>query len=65
MDFLKKWLKEEVMLFLWGWVVILLVAIFAMLAVVFLPDIAINLAGLFILLLSLPMFFFGLNIESK
>lgn len=57
MDFLKKWLKEEVMLFLWGWVVILLVAIFAMLAVVFLPDIAINLAGLFILFIIIAHVF--------
>ena len=49
MDFLKRWLKEEFILFLWG--VVLLIIIFSMIAVSLFPDIAINLIGLFVLLI--------------
>ncbi len=28
MDFLKRWLKEEFILFLWGWGIVLLIIIF-------------------------------------
>lgn len=49
MDFLKRWLKEEFILFLWGWGIVLLIIIFSMIAVSLFPDIAINLIGLFVL----------------
>ncbi|EPQ4569603.1 hypothetical protein AB9D61_10695, partial [Klebsiella pneumoniae] len=29
MDFLKRWLKEEFILFLWGWGIVLLIIIFS------------------------------------
>ncbi|AWA74575.1 hypothetical protein [Klebsiella pneumoniae] len=51
MDFLKRWLKEEFILFLWGWGIVLLIIIFSMIAVSPFPDIAINLIGLFVLLI--------------
>ena len=51
MDFLKRWLKEEFILFLWGWGIVLLIIIFSMIAVSLFPDIAINLIGLFVLLI--------------
>lgn len=49
MGFLKKWLKEELMLFLWGWGVLFSIVIFSIFAVSFLPNIAVNLIGVFIL----------------
>ena len=49
MDFLKRWLKEEFILFLWG--IVLLIIVFSMIAVSLFPDIAINLIGLFVLLI--------------
>lgn len=51
MDFLKRWLKEEFILFLWGWGIVLLIIVFSMIAFSLFPDIAINLIGLFILLI--------------
>lgn len=51
MGFLKRWLKEEFILFLWGWGIVLLIIVFIMIAVSLFPDIAINLIGLFILLI--------------
>lgn len=51
MGFLKRWLKEEFILFLWGWGIVLLIIIFSMIAVSLFPDIAINLIGLFVLLI--------------
>ncbi|EPG2743327.1 hypothetical protein M2950_12945 [Klebsiella pneumoniae] len=39
------------MLFLWGWGIVLLIIIFSMIAVSLFPDIAINLIGLFVLLI--------------
>ncbi|HIG6466524.1 hypothetical protein C0Q78_22590 [Klebsiella pneumoniae] len=51
MDFLKRWLKEEFILFLWGWGIVLLIIVFSMIAVSLFPDIAINLIGLLILLI--------------
>ncbi|MCS6409710.1 hypothetical protein KVG90_12790 [Klebsiella pneumoniae] len=51
MDFLKRWLKEEFILFLWGWGIVLLIIIFSMIAVSLFPDIAINLIGLLVLLI--------------
>ncbi|HBS6191584.1 hypothetical protein AAHW18_13295 [Klebsiella pneumoniae] len=51
MDFLKRWLKEEFILFLWGWGIVLLIIIFSMIAVSLFPDIAITLIGLFVLLI--------------
>ncbi|EPZ5127077.1 TPA: hypothetical protein MIN41_02920 [Klebsiella pneumoniae] len=51
MDFLKRWLKEEFILFLWGWGIVLLIIIFSMIAVSLFPDIAINLIELFVLLI--------------
>ena len=51
MDFLKRWLKEEFILFLWGWGIVLLIIIFSMIAFSLFPDIAINLIGLFVLLI--------------
>ncbi|AYO67907.1 hypothetical protein VSS07_08190 [Klebsiella pneumoniae] len=51
MDFLKRWLKEEFILFLWGWSIVLLIIIFSMIAVSLFPDIAINLIGFFVLLI--------------
>ncbi|MCL0754076.1 hypothetical protein M2933_14830 [Klebsiella pneumoniae] len=51
MDFLKRWLKEEFILFLWGWGIVLLIIIFSMIAVSLFPDIAINLIGPFVLLI--------------
>ncbi|WP_446919537.1 hypothetical protein [Klebsiella pneumoniae] len=51
MDFLKRWLKEEFILFLWGWGIVLLIIIFSMIAVSLFPDIASNLIGLFVLLI--------------
>ncbi|WP_411431227.1 hypothetical protein ACP26C_00420 [Franconibacter helveticus 513] len=49
-NFIRKWLKEELILFLWGWGVVLSVIAFSMFVVSFFPDYAINLTGLFILL---------------
>ena len=51
MGFWKRWLKEEFILFLWGWGIVLLIIVFSMIAVSLFPDIAINLIGLFILLI--------------
>ncbi|MCS6743498.1 hypothetical protein NOM74_02365 [Klebsiella quasipneumoniae] len=51
MDFLKRWLKEEFILFLWGWGIVLLIIVFSMIAVSLFPDNAINLIGLFVLLI--------------
>lgn len=51
MRFLKKWLKEEFILFLWGWGCCLSIVVFAMFAVSHFPEVAIELAGLFILFL--------------
>lgn len=51
MDFLKRWLKEEFILFLCGWGIVLLIIIFSMIAVSLFSDIAINLIGLFVLLI--------------
>lgn len=51
MGFLKRWLKEEFILFLWGWGIVLLIIVFSMIAVSLFHDIAINLIGLFILLI--------------
>lgn len=51
MDFLKRWLKEEFILFLWGWGIVLLIIIFSMIAVSLFSDIAINLIELFVLLI--------------
>ncbi|WP_313082115.1 hypothetical protein [Atlantibacter sp.] len=53
MGFFKKWLKEELLLFLWGWGIILLIIIFAMFAVAFFPDIAINLTGVLVLFITM------------
>ncbi|VCZ73147.1 hypothetical protein [Klebsiella pneumoniae] len=50
MDFLKRWLKKN-SFFLWGWGIVLLIIIFSMIAVSLFPDIAINLIGLFVLLI--------------
>ena len=44
MGFLKRWLKEEFILFLWGWGIVLLIIVFSMIAVSLFPDIAINLS---------------------
>ncbi|VCW61945.1 hypothetical protein [Klebsiella pneumoniae] len=49
MDFLKRWLKKN-SFFLWGWGIVLII-IFSMIAVSLFPDIAINLIGLFVLLI--------------
>lgn len=57
MGFFKKWLKEELLLFLWGWGVILLIVIFSMLAVAFFPDIAINLTGVLVLIIIMVHIF--------
>lgn len=57
MGFFKKWLKEEILLFLWGWGVILLIVIFSMLAVAFFPDIAINLTAVLVLLIIMVHIF--------
>jgi len=51
MGFLKKWLKEEFILFVWGWGCCLAIVVFAMFAVSLFPDAAIKLTGLFILFL--------------
>ncbi|RZM58113.1 hypothetical protein C1458_20315 [Klebsiella pneumoniae] len=51
MDFLKRCFKEEFILFLWGWGIVLLIIIFSMIAVSLFSDIAINLIGLFVLLI--------------
>ncbi|WP_163594370.1 hypothetical protein [Klebsiella variicola] len=51
MGFLKRWLKEEIKQILWGWGIVLLIIVFIMIAVSLFPDIAINLIGLFILLI--------------
>lgn len=51
MRFLKKRLKEEFVLFLWGWGCCLSIVVFAMFAVSHFPDVAIELTGLFILFL--------------
>lgn len=51
MDFLKRWLKRRIHSFLWGWGIVLLIIIFSMIAVSLFPDIAINLIGLFVLLI--------------
>ncbi|MDD1227839.1 hypothetical protein [Klebsiella pneumoniae] len=51
MDFLKRWLKEEFILFLWGWGIVLLIIIFSMIAVSLFPDIAFNLIGIYVLLI--------------
>jgi len=57
-NFIRKWLKEELILFLWGWGVVLSVIAFRMFVVSFFPDYAINLTGLFILLVvGLHLFF--------
>jgi len=49
MGFFKKWLKEEFLLFIWGWGCFLLVIFFSIFAVEIFPDVAINLIGMFIL----------------
>ena len=51
MNFLVKFIKEELVLFLWGWGVVLSVILFGIFAVAFFGDIAINLIGIFILLI--------------
>lgn len=51
MGFLKKWFKEEFILFIWGLGCCLAIIVFAMFAVSFFPDVAIKLTGLFILFL--------------
>ena len=51
MDFLKRWFKEEFILFFWGWGIELLFIFFRLIAVSLFPDIAINLIGLFVLLI--------------
>ncbi|WP_124040505.1 hypothetical protein [Klebsiella pneumoniae] len=48
--FLERWLKKN-SFFLWGWGIVLLIIIFSMIAVSLFPDIAINLIGLFVLLI--------------
>lgn len=64
MDFFKKWLKEELCLFLWGWSVVLSLIIFSMFAVSFFPDIAINLIGFFILFIIGVHIFLWFNLKK-
>lgn len=49
--FLEKMVKRRIHSFLWGWDIVLLIIIFSMIAVSLFPDIAINLIGLFVLLI--------------
>lgn len=50
--FLEKMVKRRIhSFFLWGWGIVLLIIIFSMIAVSLFPDIAINLIGLFVLLI--------------
>lgn len=49
--FLEKMVKRRIYSFLWGWGIVLLIIIFSMIAVSLFPDIAINLIGLFVLLI--------------
>ena len=46
-----KMVKRRIHSFLWGWGIVLLIIIFSMIAVSLFPDIAINLIGLFVLLI--------------
>ncbi|QDK20495.1 hypothetical protein ES815_20180 [Leclercia adecarboxylata] len=57
MGFLKQWLKEEVILIIWGWGCFLSVLFFSMFAVVYFPDVAITMIGAFILLLVIGHLF--------
>lgn len=49
--FLEKMVKKKNSFFLWGWGIVLLIIIFSMIAVSLFPDIAINLIGLYVLLI--------------
>lgn len=51
MRFLQKWLKEECLLFVWGWGCCIAIVVFAMFAVSLFPDVAVPLTGLLILFL--------------
>ncbi|KAB8307275.1 hypothetical protein EH228_14825 [Erwinia endophytica] len=53
MNFFTKWLKEELIIFLWGGGVVLSIIVFGVFAVSYFPDIAINLIGIFIVLIIL------------
>lgn len=49
--FLEKMVKGRIHSFFMGWGIVLLIIVFSMIAVSLFPDIAINLIGLFILLI--------------